>query len=284
MLSKIWGRVGSMFFRFILVGCLLSGLSAHVFAAEAGNGWLKNWWDEPWRFNAKVYGWLPDAPADIYVNDHQAIGLPESVETIVDSANALFMGEFEVHKGRLGLFVSPVYYDGSDKTDFRGPLGEKRKLDVQERLWLVDYGAGFDALSWNLGEGADSPTFTLTPFAGFRYFHDRIKMDVPSGAVFPGVRFRTTININTPIVGLKGYFKYNNRWSLGAEFDHGVWDDDEVNRTWQWMTMLTYHFDIKSVSSQLFLGYREVKLDIENGDVAVEVNVKGPVIGLGVSF
>jgi len=61
-------------------------------------------------FTAKtVYGWLPDAPADIKVKD-QSIGLPESVDTILDSLNYVIMAEFEVHKGRLGLFVSPVYF------------------------------------------------------------------------------------------------------------------------------------------------------------------------------
>jgi hypothetical protein len=282
MKRTIRNRVGE-FVRPCFVAILIAGLSTPATADEEGDGWFENWWGEPWHVNANIYGWLPDAPADITVLD-ETIELPESLGTILDDLNAMFMGEFEAHKGRVSLFVSPIYYDGTDKEHFTGPLGDQRRLKLKERVWLVDYGAGFDVATWNLGESVNSPTLTLTPYFGGRHMHDNLRIFVEPGALFAGVNFQTTISFDTPIVGAKGALKINDRWSLGLEGDTGVWDSSEVEETWQWMSVLAYHFKIKSRSAQLFLGYRKLKLELETTDVGVEVEIKGPLIGFGMEF
>ena len=109
--------------------------------------------DAPWLFKAKVYGWLPEAPAAITVNQQEVANLPESLDTIIDDMTVAFMGEFELHKGPLSFFVSAVYFDGEDDSHFTGLAGERRQVTIKEDIWLIDYGVGWEFGPWKLGEG-----------------------------------------------------------------------------------------------------------------------------------
>ena len=157
----------------VLAGVLLAVTATGGLAAESNSepaaesgGWLGG----PWRFGALIYGWLPHAPADIIYGQDEVAHLPEDLDTILDSMQFVAMLELEVHKGRLGFFVSPVYYQGKDNQDFVGALGQHRTLTVKEKVWLVDYGVGWDLGPWKLGAKAEAPMLTLTPFGGARYF------------------------------------------------------------------------------------------------------------------
>ncbi|MGB5542534.1 MAG: hypothetical protein WBO15_03960 [Gammaproteobacteria bacterium] len=59
------------------------------------------------------------------------------------------------------------------------------------------------------------------------------------------------------------------------------------DETWQYIGTLNYHFAIKGVSTEVFVGYRKLKLDLENDageDLEIDVELKGPVIGFGVGW
>jgi hypothetical protein len=105
----------------VLAGVLLAVTATGALAAESNTdpaaesgGWLGG----PWHFSALIYGWLPHAPADITYRQHEVANLPEDLSTILDSLQMTAMLEFEAHKGRLGFFVSPVYYKGKYNQDF----------------------------------------------------------------------------------------------------------------------------------------------------------------------
>ena len=85
------------------------------------------------------------------------------------------MFELEAHKGPLGFFISPGFYDGKASEHFRGPAGESRKVTLKEDVWAIDYGIGYEIGQWRLGEAADSPTLTVEPFVGGLYLCDKIK-------------------------------------------------------------------------------------------------------------
>jgi hypothetical protein len=58
---------------------LLLGASAGALAADAA----RNIRDAPWQFNIKGYGWLPEAPVDIKINQEEVANLPESFDNIL---------------------------------------------------------------------------------------------------------------------------------------------------------------------------------------------------------
>jgi hypothetical protein len=264
-----------------LVGALLLvGASTTLSAAQDGQGWR----DAPWRFSFKGYGWMPEAPATIKIDGHEVANLPESFDNILDDLTVAAMFELEAHKGPLGFFISPVYYDGKDTEHFKGAAGENRKFTLEESVWAIDYGVAYEIGQWRLGEAADSPTVTLEPFVGGLYFHDNLKIDVTPGALDRGLRIRKTIEFNTPIVGLNTLLRFNDRWSFRVSGNYGVFDASEVNRTWQGVGLLGYHFKMRDVSSQVFVGYRYLHVDIEKDPIEIEVDVKGPLVGFGVEF
>jgi len=160
--------MNSQLMHISLAGILLAVISNNVSAAAQGNGWL----DGPWRFSVLAYGWAPEAPATIKLDQQEVANLPEDPDTILDGLEMAAMFELEAHKGRLGFFVSPVYYKGKVSEHFNGPTGQRRKLTVEEKVWLVDYGVGWALGPWKLGAKPDAPSLTLSPFAGFRYFHE----------------------------------------------------------------------------------------------------------------
>jgi hypothetical protein len=145
-----------------LAALLLVGVSTMSSAAQEGQGWR----DAPWRFSAKIYGWLPEAPADIFIDQDEVASLPESTDNILDDLKMTAMFELDAHKGPLGFFVSPVYYKGKATEHFTGLVGEKRKLTLKETVWAIDYGVGYEIGQWHLGKAADSPTVTVEPFVG----------------------------------------------------------------------------------------------------------------------
>ena len=240
--------------------------------------------DAPWLFKAKVYGWLPEAPAAITVNQQEVANLPESLDTIIDDMTVAFMGEFELHKGPLRFFISPVYFDGEDDSHFTGLAGERRQVTIKEDIWLIDYGVGWEFGPWQLGEGGEYPTLRVAPFVGARFFRDEFELDVDPGLFDEGLRVRTTVEFNTPFVGLGAYLKFSERWSFEVEGDYGVADASEVDETYQVSGILGYHFRIRERSAQWFAGYRYLELDLENDPIAIDLEVKGPVLGFGMEF
>ena len=151
-------------------------------------------------------------------------------------------------------------------------------------MWVVDYGVAYEIGKWRLGEAADSPTVTVEPFVGGLYFHDNIKIDVTPGLLDRGLKIRKTIEFNTPIVGLNTLLRFNDRWSFRVSGNYGVFNASEVNRTWQGIGLLGYHFKMGDVPSQVFVGYRYLHVDLENDPIELEVDVKGPLVGFGFEF
>lgn len=132
-----------------VLACALAVSMAVPAIAEEGEGFLS----APWKFHVNLYGWLPDAPATLSVDDRELVDAPEDLDTILDSLEAAAMFEIEVHKGPVFVFANTFYYKGEYDENFRGPVtGQPREFKFQEEAWLVKYGAGYRLGPWNLGK------------------------------------------------------------------------------------------------------------------------------------
>ena len=63
--------------------------------------------------------------------------------------------------------------------------------------------------------------------------------------------------------------------------DYGGFDVDSIDTTYQFRSVAEYHFDWNKRSAKIFAGYRYVKPDVDNGDIAINVAIKGPLLGFG---
>ena len=245
--------------------------------------------EAPWRFSAIAYGWLPDAPAAITINDRTVADLPESLDTILSSLNITAMLRFDLRKGPLGFFASPVYYDGTYDENFIGKLsGAHRKFEISETVWLIDYGLSYEVGRWHIGAGPDYGIITLEPYAGFRFFHDKFRLDVDPiafpGPIGDGVALRKNVSSNAPIIGLHSEWWLSPNVALHVKGDYGGFGVDKMDKTYQAISWIAYHFRWGNLHSKVIAGFRYLKLELENEPVAVDVAVRGPLIGFGVEF
>ena len=194
------------------------------------------------------------------------------------------MFEVGVYKGPIGVFVSPVYYKGEDDEKFKGLLGQRRKATLDEEVWIIKYGVSYDLGPWHLGKNSDSPAVILQPYVGGLYLHDDIKLKVSRGALDIGLDFKTTIKINTPIIGLNTLWDLTDRWILGLGGNYGGWHVDDMRKTYEFIGLVGYRFKMWDVSSKVFAGYRYLHIDYHKRGVDLQVNVKGPLLGIGWEF
>jgi hypothetical protein len=133
----------------------------------------ESFWNAPWEFDVNLYGWLPDAPATINYAGKEVVDVPEDLDTVLDSLEMAAMFEVQIRKGRVTLFANNVYYKGKYDDNFTGAdTGLPREYTLEEEVWAIKYGVGYQLGPWDLGEKDDSPTLTLIPWVGAFWFHD----------------------------------------------------------------------------------------------------------------
>ena len=240
----------------------------------------------PWRFHVNLYGWLPEAPATISVDGKEVVDVPEDLDTILDSLEAAAMFELEAHKGRFSIFAHTVYYKGDYDQHYTGPVtGLARKFELEEEVWLIKYGVGYELGTWNLGVSDDSPTLTLIPWVGGFYMHDDWSLKIDPAAEFPGDKVTGTFEYNTPMAGLSSRWKLSERWMMNLSYSYGGWGVDDVDETYDFVGAVGYGFKMGNVLSKVFAGYRYLYIDWQdNQDVKVELTAKGPFFGIGWEF
>jgi hypothetical protein len=200
--------------------------------------------DAPWEFHVNVYGWLPDAPATIEVNDKELVDVPEDLNTILDSLQMAAMFELEAHKGPLVLFTNNVYYKGDYSKHFTGAVSKaRRKFELEEKVWAIKYAAGYKFGPWEADENPGSMNLNLIPWAGFFYFNDKWKVKVsPAEPLFDGVKKHGTLDFNTPMIGLSSRINLTERWYLLLSGGYGGWDVDDVDEIYDIIGDVGYRF------------------------------------------
>ncbi len=146
-----------------LVAFLFIGTSTALSAEQEPTGWR----EAPWRFNFSIWGWIPEAPADIKLGPVEE-DLPEDLGTILDSLQFAAMLDLKVHKGRFGAYVTPIILFLDYKDSVQGPL-QKHKLEIKESAILMDFGLSFEIGRWHLQKDHDYPLLTVEPFVGARW-------------------------------------------------------------------------------------------------------------------
>ena len=244
-------------------------------------------WDDPWKFHVNVYGWLPEAPATIAVDDLELVDVPEDLDTILDSLEAAAMFELEAHKGPLVQLLNNVYYKGKYDEHFTGPISkQRRKYSLEEEVWAIKYGAGYKFGPWDSDTSADMD-LTLIPWVGGFFFHDDWQVKVSSAKpefLFNSINKDGTLDFNTPMVGLGSRVNLTELWYLNLSFGYVVWDVSNVDEIYDFIGNAAYRFKMWNVDSKFLIGYRYLHIDYEDKPVALEVDVKGPFLGIGWEF
>ena len=115
--------------------------------------------------------------------------------------------------------ISPGAWTLNPPSNFTGPItGLAKKYELQEEVWVIKYGVGYDLGTWNLGKSEDSPNFSLIPWVGGFYFHDDWSLTIkPYGEPLSG-KTTGTYDFNTPMVGLGSRVILSEKWYLNLSY------------------------------------------------------------------
>lgn len=246
--------------------------------SETGTGFM----DSPLRFDVNLYLWAMSIPVTIK-DGNREFDINASFHDLLKYMNFGAMGKAEVHKGALGLFVSPVYGDLEESTNFTGPLGFDNNAKGTIKLWLIDYGVSYQVGRWKLSQDADGPALSVEPYGGYRYVYDKTTIKLSSGLLGTSRSTSDISRLNTPILGARAVLDLTKRWYFTAAGDYG-WSVGEVNNTWQAIGLVGFKFKMGKFPSRVFAGTRYLYINADNGSANIKLTVKGPLVGLGMEF
>ena len=86
-------------------------------------------------------------------------------------------------------------------------------------------------------------------------------------------------SMGSPIVAA-----WKGRVILQVKGDYGGFGVGKMDKTYQAIGWLAYHFEWGKLHSKVLAGYRFLHLDLKDDPVEVDVDVRGPLIGLGFEF
>ena len=235
---------------------------------------------EPWQFAVTAYAYLPSISGTAYFPD-AAIGANFTLNQsdLIDHLKMTFMGAFDAHRGRWGVFTDVLYLDlGRRNTNIHDftidgmgiPASTTSDVSIDMKSWIVNAVGEYRALSQ--GES------TLDVVAGLRYLYLKERLEWSfSGSLANLPEAARTGNIETSsnnynaIVGIKGQVQGDGGWRMPYYIDVGT---GSSQFTWQGAIGLGYVFNWGQVS----LLYRYIDFHIRSS-TQKDLTIAGPMVG-----
>jgi hypothetical protein len=234
---------------------------------------------ERWQFAVTAYGYLPAVSGTAYF-PVAPIGASFTLNQsdLIDHLKMAFMGAFDAHRGRWGLFTDVLYLDiGRRNTNIHDftidnigiPATTTSDVSIDMKSWIVNAVAEYRVLSQ--GDGA------LDVVAGVRYLSVKERLDWnftgSIGSLPETVRSGSAEISNDlvdAIVGLKGQVQGDSGWRMPYYIDVGT---GGASFTWQGVIGLAYVFHWGEVG----LHYRYIDFRIDSNTLK-DLTIAGPLV------
>lgn len=223
---------------------------------------------EKWEKGVTLYGWVPGLDTTIATPRGNFSSSPSGSDVLSD-LDMVFMGTFEVGKGRWRFIKDIIYVDLSDtqSTPF-GTLFSSGTTEI--KAWAV---SGY--VSYRVFE---SSTATYEIAGGVRYFDLDTTVKLSQG-VLPPESSKLDANWIDPVIGVRGNWKFSDKWSATAVADLGGFSGS--SQTWQVLGTLNYNFNDKWAGR---FGYRHMDISKTIDGSDVDVGLSGPIFGVTYRF
>ena len=240
------------------------------------------WESGKWQFSALIYLYLPTIGGKMaFPADGSNINV--DADTLIENLKFAFMGTFDAHNGRWGMFTDVLYLNvGGNKSQTRdfsiGNIGlpanttADLNLDLKGTIWTLagEYRVVSDpALKMDVLAGARM--FDIKPTLGWSITGDLGPIGAPSrsgsreisGSVWDG------------IVGVKGRYAFgeNREWFVPFYLDVGTGQSD---LTWQGAAGIGYAFRWGDVLAM----WRYLDYNFKSGKNLEDMNFNGPMFGV----
>ena len=224
---------------------------------------------ERWEKAITLYGWVPGLDATIATNYGDLKASPSGGD-ILSGLNMAFMGVFEAGKGRWRFIKDILYVDLSeDKNTPFGVLFANGEIDTR-----MTAATGY--VSYSVFE-SNAAKFEVA--GGVRYFNLISNVTLEAGKLSTRTD-RLSDDWFVPVIGLRGNWKFSDRWSATGFVDYGQ-SFNGSSETWQVLATMNYSFSDNWVAR---FGYRFMDVDKTVKWKDVDVGLSGPVIGISYQF
>ncbi len=230
--------------------------------------------DDTWQFEATLYLWYTDIGGTLNIPGGAVPDGPFESEasSILDSLEMVFMGGFEAHMNRWSIVTDAIYIDlGNNKettvTAGRGDREVNASVDLNLNSWVLTGVIGYDVVQSDLA--------TLAVVGGARY----TMMDVDTTLVLQGLQTNSSESddLVDGIVGVRGAINLNEHWYFPYYADIGAGSSD---LTWQALAGIGYRFSWGDAK----LVYRYLEYDLDDNNLLQDLDISGPVFGIGIRF
>jgi len=229
-----------------------------------------------WQYDLTLYGWY--AGMDTTFKSPGPLGreddLTVDASDIIDNLEIAAMGTVEARYNKWSITADVIYMDVGDDATSTVLVGADPGLpvnatvDVDMTSWVVNAGIGYDIAK------ADWGKFSVV--GGARY----LSIDIDSTFGFDGplpLERSQSEDFWNGIVGVKGYIAVGGNWFLPYYADIGTGDSD---LTWQLFSSIGYRFGWGDIC----LGYRYIAFDQDDESIVEDLEMSGPIMGVGFHF
>ena len=246
----------------ILLAAFLACFSLSAFAgeqAEEGN----------WDFNlAPLYLWMVDMEGDLGIGPVDT-GVNVPFSDIFDNLETVFTVHFEAtHRSNWGLFFDYSYLDVGASGP--GPLG-LGTINIDMASTIVEVGGLYRI---------ENGPHNFDMLGGVRYTKLEPDLTITPPAPAPGQKFGLSEDWYDPIVGVRYFYDFGNKWMFSARGDIGGFG---VGCDFTWNVAALVHFQPWK-NAGFVAGYRALDQDYEDGSgssrFAYDMRLAGPIFGL----
>jgi hypothetical protein len=278
-------QAGRQFFVALLMAALATGGSP----ARADESWL-----EGWEFTAALYGWLPEIDVSTQRGDRRStteISMGDLLDLVGDHFSVIAAGgHFEARRDRYILFVDAFggYLDTDKSGRVETPQGA---LDKEAKVRLsqvfLEYGVGYRFGRFRMA-GRERP-LTVDVLAGGRWYYNDInfRVSVSNGAIGTvGGRASSKLDWTDPFIGGRWAIPLLDNLTLHFRGDIGGFDVGS-HLAWNLLGGLRYFLPWRPGSTQPWVDASYKAIDFEydgSGSDEFDMNYRGPLLGLGVTF
>lgn len=261
---------------FLLLTLLFGAQSQAEESSEGSNS--------PWGFNLSLYTWMTGITGDFSVGP-----LSRSVDaSFIDLAENSrrfpigFMGRFEAHYERFGLYVDGNYMDLAIEPRF-----PTLSNGLDSELGLMDYGLMYRLVGPTADEiptlhGERRPN-RLDVYAGARtlWLDNSVYLSGPGGRF--SRRFSASQSFTSPQIGGRFIVDITRDFFMMADGNVGGFGADGVSFTGGILGLVGYRLSAFDVPLAIQAGYKALRYEVEGGDrvpVRARATLNGPFLGL----
>lgn len=217
-----------------------------------------------WRVRTALYLWAQSLGGNLTVRD-TTVPVDLGFKDLAEDLDMAVMGLVEVSNGRWGFLLDVNYADISDTFPTRfGTVTES--VDFNQKQWLLN--------GWLRYNVVRDGCTAFDVFAGARF--NAIEVDIETD----NREFSGDASWVDPVVGLRFQRNLTTNLYFRAVGDIGGFGVSS-DLTWQAMAGFGWRFND---ACSLLLGYRAIDTDYSHDGFRYDVNARGPVLGLEITF